>query len=193
MFATFKQYCRRWEAYKDNLKLTSKLKYVVVDTAEVVIVALAMALAIRQFVIQTSVIPSPSMVPTLKVGDRLFLNKFIYRFSSPNRGDIVVFKSPFKDGKDYVKRCIGLPGENVRVIEGEVYINGKLLLLPGVDFQNDLSNFGPVDVPADSYFVMGDNRGNSLDSRFWGFVPRKEVLGQALFTFWPISRMRHLK
>jgi signal peptidase I len=198
MFSTLKNAHTKWESYKNNLKQTNRLKYRLVDTVEVIVVALAMALVIRHFVIQTSVIPSPSMVPTLMVEDRLFVNKFIYRFSPVQRGDIVVFDSPNGDGKDYVKRCVGLPGDNLRVIDGDIYINGKLLVFPGSTILQDQSNFGPVDVPQDSYFMMGDNRKNSYDSRFWGpnglggFVKKDHIKGKALFTFWPFSRMRPL-
>ncbi len=192
MFSALKDRYKSWEAYKNNLKQTNAVMYRIVDTVEVVTVALVMALIIRHFVLQTSVIPSPSMVPTLMVKDRLFVNKFIYRFTPVHRGDIVVFDSPLDDGKDYVKRCIGLPGETLEVKTGEVYINGKLLVLPGVNVQTDKSDFGPYTIPSDSYFMMGDNRGNSYDSRYWGALNERKLLGKAIFTFWPLYRMRPL-
>ena len=106
MIAKLNKRYKDWKAYKNKIKATSKLKYYVVDTIETLLVALCLALIIREYVIQTSLVPTSSMVPTLKVGDRLFVNKFIYRFKDPERGDIIVFKSPHDDGKDYVKRCI---------------------------------------------------------------------------------------
>ena len=132
------------------------------------------------------------MVPTLNVNDRLFVNKFIYRFKTPERGDIVVFKS-ITDDKDYVKRCVGLPGETIEIKKGNVYINGKLFFIPGVKIIRDYDYRDPVTVPENSYYVLGDNRSKSADSRYWGFVPEKNLLGKATFTFWPLNRMRLLR
>ncbi len=182
-----------WAAFKEELKSKSKLKYHMVDLVESILVALCLALVIRAYVVQTSVVPSESMVPTFLVGDRLFVNKFIYRFKTPNRGDITVFKSPNRDGKEYVKRCIGMPGETVQLIEGRVYINGKPLIIAGVTILEDRMNFGPIVVPDAHYFVLGDNRANSQDSRYWGYVPVEDMLGKAWFTFYPLTRMRVLK
>ena len=192
MIKYFRNKLSQWELYKKSLHQKNKITYHLVDTIEVIIVALAMALLARHFVIQTSLVPTGSMIPTMQIQDRLFVNKFIYRFTPPHRGNIIVFKSPFNDGKDFVKRCIGLPGEKIEIKKGEIYINNRLLVFPGVNIQNDYSYFGPVTIPKDSYFMMGDNRGNSLDSRYWGFVPRKDILGKAMFTFWPLRRMQAL-
>jgi signal peptidase I len=183
----------RWKEYKERLRLRSTSVHFVVTISETIIVALSVALLIKTFVIQTSLIPSGSMIPTMQIGDRLFVNKFIYRFSTPKRGDIVVFKSVKDgDGRDFVKRCIGLPGEEVLIRDGIVFINGKAVHFPGVDIRRDFSQFGPVVVPSDSYFMMGDNRANSSDSRYWGFVPGEHLEGKALFTFWPFSRAQVL-
>jgi signal peptidase I len=182
----------KWNKYKAELKEKSRFKHFVVDFLETIIVALALALLIRKFIIQTSLVPTGSMIPTLNIRDRLFVNKFIYRFSDPKRGDIVVFLSPHDDGKDYVKRCIGVPGDSIQLIKGKVFINNKQLILAGITVQEDYSFTDPVNVPEGHYFMLGDNRGNSQDSRYWGFVPKEDVLGEALFTFWPISRMRLL-
>jgi signal peptidase I len=181
----------RWHHYKLALHARSVWQYRVVDGIETIVVALAMALLIRKFIIQASIVPSTSMVPTFLVGDRLFVNKFIYRFKTPQRGDIVVFRSVVDD-KDYVKRCVGLPGETLEVRRGDIYVNGKLVILPGVNVQRDYDYMDPVKIPADSYFMMGDNRGSSSDSRYWGFVPDSHLLGKAWFTFWPLSRMQVL-
>ncbi len=181
-----------WQTFKAQLKKRSVWQYWVVDTVEIILVAVIMALTFREFVLQTSMVPTGSMIPTLNVGDRLFVNKFIYRFISPKRGDIVVFSSPFDDGKDYVKRCVALPGETLEIEHGDVYINGKLISFPGANIQSDFSFFGPQKIPNGHYFMMGDNRANSFDSRYWGFVPKGHVLGKALFTFWPLCRMRPL-
>ncbi|MGE4169337.1 MAG: signal peptidase I [Candidatus Margulisiibacteriota bacterium] len=193
MIQAIKTKLKNWETYKKDLKAKSLVRYFLVDVVETVVVALAMALLIRTYIVQTSLVPTGSMIPTMMVGDRLFVNKFVYFFEKPKRSEIVVFKSPFHDGKDYVKRCIGLPGETVQLIDGELYINGKLTTLPGVNIQNDGANYGPITVPADSYFMLGDNRANSLDSRYWGFVPSQDLLGRAFFTFWPLDRMQVLR
>jgi signal peptidase I len=184
---------QNWNNYKLKLRQNNRSLYYLVDFVEAVVVALVFALIIRKYVIQTSLVPTGSMIPTMMIRDRLFVNKFVYRFSEPKRGDIIVFKSPYKDKKDYVKRCIGLPGEKIEVRKGVVYINDKQLVFPGVNVIRDYSYFGPVDVPADRFIMMGDNRPNSLDSRVWGFVDREDILGKAFFTFWPFSRMQMLK
>ncbi len=183
----------KWKAYKSKLKEKSNVQHFIVDFLETILVALVLALLIRKFIVQTSLVPTGSMIPTLNIRDRLFVNKFIYRFTDPKRGDIVVFASPHGDGKDYVKRCIGLPGDSVQLIKGQVFINNKQLVVAGVIIQEDYSFTDLVSVPDGHYFMLGDNRGNSQDSRYWGFVPKKDILGEALFTFWPVSRMRMLK
>lgn len=187
-----RQWHANWNAMKARLKQRSIWAFRLVDFIETIVVALAVALLIRKYVVMVSLVPSGSMIPTFQIRDRLIVNRFIYRFTEPNRGDIIVFKST-TDDKDYVKRCIGLPGETVEMKNGYVYINGKLLVLSGVDIQRDRTNFGPMVVPQSSYFVLGDNRGNSRDSRYWGVVPKAHLMGKSLFTFWPISQMRVLR
>jgi signal peptidase I, bacterial type len=166
------------------------------------IVIVIIVLLIRTFVAQAYNIPSGSMKPTLLVGDFILVNKLVYRFSEPQRGDIVVFKYPIDPNIDFIKRIIALPGEEVEVRNNQVFINGKPLplieagrgeengvrkviyeeVLPeGIkhkvqfyeDFPFSKRDFGPVVVPPNHYFVMGDNRDNSEDSRYWGFVPRE--------------------
>jgi len=193
IFSKLRTQHAKWVAYKNALKEKNKTIYWIVDTVEVLAIALAMALLLRQFVIQVSVVPSPSMEPTLMVKDRLFVNRIVYTLSDPKRGDIVVFKSPFKDGKDFVKRLVGMPGDTLHIEDGNIFVNGKLLVLVGVNEARDESNLTPIVIPTGNYFLMGDNRANSYDSRFWGFVPREDVLGKAWFTFWPVMRMHLLK
>jgi|TARA_B100000586_G_scaffold268647_1_gene245655 signal peptidase I len=183
---------QQWRAYKASLKHRSRVLYGGVDFVETIVIALGFALLIREYIMMVSLVPSGSMIPTFQIRDRLFVNRFIYRFSSPKRGDIVVFES-VTDDKDYVKRCIGLPGETIELKNGYVYINGVLLVLAGVDIQRDYTDYGPVTVPENQYFVLGDNRANSRDSRYWGFVPNDNLMGKSLFTFWPISQMRVLR
>ncbi|MCD6423622.1 MAG: signal peptidase I [Elusimicrobia bacterium] len=169
---------------------------------------------IMYFLLQAFKIPSGSMEDTLLIGDHLFAVKFIYgwkipftkktylKFSTPKRGDIVIFKFPINPKKDFVKRCIGLPGETVEIKNKKVYINGKPLKEPYVVFKEgnilprELSprdNWGPVKIPENNFFVMGDNRDRSQDSRFWGFLERHYLRGKAFFIYWPPKRIRLIK
>ena len=145
---------------------------------------------IRPFVVKSFWIPSESMVPTLEVGDRLFVNKFIYRFTEPERGDIVVFDSPESDEDELIKRIVAVPGDRVRVANGVLKLNGEFQEEPYVRPQvPDGSIYGPTKVPEGEVFVMGDNRGNSRDSRFIGTIPIESIQGEAFFRFWPPSRI----
>ena len=139
-------------------------------------------------------IPTESMVPTLMVKDRLLVNKFIYRFTEPERGDIALFENQ-QGGKDpLIKRVVGLPGETLELRDGKVYVDGDPLEEPYLERDPckpgypKTCSFGPVTVPRNHYFMMGDNRTNSLDSRFFGPVPEEDVVGEALVRFWPVSR-----
>jgi len=164
-------------------------KTLVGDLIESVIIAVVLAFGIiRPFIIQPFAIPSGSMEPTLLVGDKLFVNKFIYRFKPIQRFDVIVFKYPQNPKVDYIKRVIALEGETVQLIDGKVYINGQPIeenhkMYPSYD------NFGPVKVPQGHLFVLGDNRGNSEDSRYFGFVPVQNVLGKAFLIYWPPGRI----
>jgi signal peptidase I len=159
-----------------------------------VILAVAFVLIfglVRPFVLEPFWIPSESMLPTLEVGDRVFVNKFIYRFSEPQRGDIVVFKSLEGEDEDLIKRIIAVPGDRVRVANGVPRVNGERQEQePYVKPQfPDGSDYGPIRVRKGEVFVMGDNRGNSRDSRFFGPVPIEDIEGEAFFRFWPPSRI----
>ncbi len=180
-------------------------KHVIREYAESIVIAVVMALIIKAFVIQAFKIPSGSMIPTLKIGDHILVNKFIYGtklpftdriiipLKRPNRGDIIVFKFPDDEKKDFIKRVIGLPGDIVEIKGKKVYINGgpiddsyavhsdPMLYPSGIQPRD---NFGPLTVPQDSYFVMGDNRDFSLDSRYWGFVNLNKIKGKAFIIYW---------
>lgn len=183
----------KWKDYKQHLKQRNKIIFFIVDGLEILLVALFFALLIRHYILQTSLIPSESMYPTMQVGDRLFVNKFLYRFRDPQRGEIVVFRSVDNDGKDIVKRCIGIGGDVVTLERGRAYVNGEPLFLPGVVVHRDFATFGPYSVPEGHFFMLGDNRAYSKDSRYWGTVPRENVLGTAWFNFWPLKRMKVIK
>lgn len=138
-------------------------------------------------------IPSGNMEPTLQINDRLIINKWSYYFQDPQRGDIVVFyptetlkQQNFKDA--FIKRIIGMPGDKVEIKDGQVYINDQPLAETYIKEPPDYT-FEPVTVPPDSYFVLGDNRNNSYDSRYWGFVPRENIIGKAVKRYWPPNRM----
>jgi len=176
---------------------------------EPIIIAVLIALFIRTFIIQAFKIPSSSMEPTLLVGDHLLVNKFIYgikipfsdtklfQFKNPKRGDIIVFIYPKDRSKDFIKRVIGTAGEKVEIIRNKIYINDKLIddrwgryheESNWIKYLQPIERFGPVLVPTNSLFVLGDNRDNSQDSRFWGFVNINAVRGEALIIYFSWDR-----
>lgn len=136
------------------------------------------------------------MMPTLTDQERIFINKFTYHYGlgEIRRGDMVVFWYPLDTSKSYIKRIIGVPGDLVRIDEGEVYVNGKPLEEDYVpDVNRDRISWGPKKVPPDDYFVLGDHRNSSNDSRTWGWVDRKYIYGKAVFVYWPLDKMGVLK
>ncbi len=161
----------------------------IVETLDACIVAALLSLFIITFIVQAFYIPSGSMEPTLMVNDRILVAKFIYRFEPVRRGDVIVFRYPLNPQRDFVKRVVGLPGEMVALKEGVVYIKGEPVSEKGYALKPDFGNYGQVTVPAHEYFVLGDNRNNSEDSRFFGYVPRANIVGRALFIYWPPSRV----
>jgi signal peptidase I len=156
--------------------------------------ALVLALVLRNFAVASYFIPSGSMENTLKPGDLLIADKFSYKVlgREPDRGDVMIFVYPGKDehGRvDFIKRIIGLPGDTVRVTDGEVYVNNEKLTEPYIK-EKPYNDFDETTVPENQFFAMGDNRNHSRDSRSWGFVPRKNLEGRALFVFWPFTRAK---
>jgi signal peptidase I len=145
---------------------------------------------VRPFVVEAFWIPSASMVPTLKYGDRVLVNKFIYRFTEPQRGDIIVFKSVEGDDQDLIKRVVGVPGDEIAVRGGKLFVNGEPQKEPYVNKKYpDRSFYAPTTVPKDHVFAMGDNRANSQDSRVFGPVPEQNIEGEAFLRFWPPDRI----
>ncbi len=182
---------------------SSKAK--VQEFIEAIIIAILIAVVVRTLIVQAYKIPSPSMVPTLLVGDHLLVNKFIYGVkipllrrtiipvTDPKRGDIIVFIYPQDRSKDFIKRVIGVGGEKIEIRNKKIWINDRPyqdavgiysdpVSYPAIVQPRD--NFGPVTVPKNALFVMGDNRDQSLDSRFWGFVELKDVEGKAVVIYW---------
>jgi len=143
------------------------------------------------FIVQPVRVEGTSMLPRLHDGERIFVNKFIYRFESIERGDIVVFWYPNDPSKSFIKRVIGLPGETISIRNGVVYANGQPLDEPYLDasFHTRRENLSPVYVRDHHYFVLGDNRDSSNDSRQWGLVPEKYIYGKAIFRYWPLSHV----
>ena len=191
--------------------MSLKNKSVLRDWVESIIIAFLLAMVIRTFVIQAFKIPTGSMRMTLQEGDLILVNKFIYgakiplsnsylpALRGPKRGDVVVFVYPEDKKKDFIKRLVGLPGETIEIKGGSIYVNDKPAQEPIFKqiYYYNRGDFGgegqKVAVPKDSYFVLGDNSASSKDSRYWGFVPKDNLLGQALVIYWPIQRIRVIK
>lgn len=146
---------------------------------------LIITLVIVNFVGRVSIVQGRSMEPHLHTGERIVVNLFAYRFQQPHRGNVIIFRCPVDTTKDYIKRVIGLPGETLAIQAGSVLINGAPLVEPYITLPCE-ENFGPIVIPQDSVFVMGDNRPNSEDSRVWGPVPDNLIRGQAALIFWPL-------
>ncbi len=202
-------------------------KSVLREYAEAIVIAMLLAFAIRVFVVQAFKIPSGSMIPTLLIGDHILVSKLSYGLQwpsdcklkmnfppvtcyttkvvvpadNPERGDVIVFRYPEDEEKDFIKRVVGVPGDTIEIRNKAVYINGAPALDSGYTQRvdpgtidgsiNPRDNFGPVTVPPDSYFVMGDNRDQSLDSRFWGYVSAEKIKGKALRIYWSWSGQGH--
>lgn len=173
--------------------MANKEKSIAREYTEAIILALIFALLIRTYVVQAFKIPSGSMIPTLLVGDQILVDKLVYRFRAPKRGEVMVFKYPEDPSRDFIKRLIGLPGEKLEVRNRIVYINDKPLSEEKYAYHENPDNFlpiarrdnyGPVIIPEGSFFMMGDNRENSADSRWWGFLDKSQVVGRAFMTYW---------
>ncbi len=141
------------------------------------------------FVVQPVKVEGTSMEPRLEPRDRIFVNKFVYYFSGVKRADIVVFWYPKDKTKSFIKRVIGLPGETVEVRSGVVYLNGEKLAEPYLAGEFDNDSYPLQVVPPEHYFVLGDHRNSSNDSRDWGFVPEQNIFGEAVFRYWPLSKL----
>ncbi|HEX3461410.1 MAG TPA: signal peptidase I [Acidimicrobiales bacterium] len=182
-----------------------RLRRHLIEWATILVAVVALTLALRAFVVQTFSIPSPSMVPTLQVGDKIIVDKLSYDFDHVHRGDIVVFHRPPLESPTYndlVKRVIGLPGETISSLHGAVYIDGKRLSEPwlpntpssftgAIPSSNPQFNLpGPVKIPAGVYFVMGDNRTDSGDSRFFGPISGSLIVGRVVAVVWPLGQWK---
>jgi signal peptidase I len=199
----------------DAVEPKRRRKSIVREYAEAIAIAVLLALVIRSLVVQAFTIPSGSMMDTLLVGDYILVNKFLYgpelplvdwrmpAIRDPRRGDIIVFRYPQDEKRDFIKRIVATPGERVQIRGHQVFVNGQPLQESYTKFADSPAARGveaycgyaygcdPTTVPPDSYFVMGDNRDNSQDSRYWGFVKRDKIKGKAFLIYWSWDGDRH--
>ena len=197
------------ESKSTNYK--AKNKSILREWIESIIIAFILAMIIRTFIIQAFKIPTGSMRPTLLEGDLILVSKFTYgakipftdlslpAFAQPQRGDVIVFVYPENPKKDFIKRLAATAGETIEINNGTIYINDHPLIDPMFSrrYYYNRGQFAgegtKIVVPKDNYFVLGDNSASSQDSRYWGFVPRKNILGKAVLIYWPINRIRIIK
>lgn len=178
-------------------KILRSLGEFLLDFIEIIVISLAFFVVVYIFLFQPHQVKGSSMLPNFNNGEYLLTNKITYRINKPQKGDIVVFKAPKNEDYDYIKRIIALPGERVKISNGFVYINNQLLdeadylLLTekGTPAGQFLKEGEEIVVPRDSYFVLGDNRRHSSDSRDWGFVPLENIVGLAWFRYWPPNKL----
>ncbi len=173
-----------------NTRLGEEIKDWVVS----ILVAVVIAFFIRYFIVELYIVEGPSMQPTLVNNERLVVNKFIYRFKQPDKGDVLVFKYPQDQSRDFIKRVIATAGDSIEVKDSHVYVNGQLLTEPYITNEKIKGSYPLATVPEGHIFVMGDNRNNSEDSRFSdvGFVPLDLIKGKAVLVFWPVSELKTL-
>lgn len=169
-----------------KFKITFELK----SWSRDILLAIAIAIFIVIFVVQPVKVEGTSMQPQLSDQDRIFVNRFIYRFKEIGRGDVVVFWYPKDRSKSFIKRIIGVPGDSVEIRRGTVFINGELIEEPYLKREfRDFQSYKKVIVPDGKYFVLGDHRNSSNDSRSWGFVDEPLIYGKAIFSYWPFSHV----
>ncbi|MDQ7094793.1 signal peptidase I [Desulfosporosinus sp. PR] len=162
----------------------------ILELLEILAFAFILSWGLRSAVVEASTIPTPSMSPTILINDRILVDKLYFKFSGIHRGDIIVFNPPKNlanpTGDPWIKRVIGLPGDTVQIEDGKVLVNGQALS-ESYEMAKPDYNYGPLQIPKDSYFVLGDNRNASYDSHYWGALPAQNVEGRALFRYWPLK------
>jgi signal peptidase I len=173
-----------------NISRKKRISYAVLEILQTILIAVALYFVVDVVIDRVEVF-NVSMEPTVVQGEVIFVNKLAYRFGEVDRGDIVTFHYPGDPEVDYIKRAIGLPGDEVKINDENIFINGIKINEPYLN--NAATDEGAWIVPEDMYFVMGDNRQDSVDSRAWGFVPGKNLIGKALAVYWPITHIRILK
>jgi signal peptidase I len=158
--------------------------------------SVVIAVILIVFIYQPVKVEGTSMMPTLTDQERIFINKFTYHYGlgGIERGDMVVFKYPLDQSKSYIKRIVGIPGDLIKIVDGQVFRNGTPLAETYVPEEyRDHQSWGPQEVPPDEYFVLGDHRSSSNDSRAWGFVEKKFIYGKAVFVYWPLEKLGRLR
>jgi len=195
------------EEKKSGQLVSRPRKGLVRELTEGLLTAFVIAAVLKLFIIQAFRIPSGSMIPTLLIGDQILVSKlsyglkspfhdrYLFRTGSPKRGDVVVFKYPKDESKDFIKRVVGIPGDHIVIRKKQIFINGVLMKEPFIQILDPTTDQSPRDnfettVPPHSYFVMGDNRDDSYDSRFWGFVKGRKIVGRAVLIYWSWSKDR---
>ncbi len=166
----------------------------ILDWIKYIALALVLAFVLRNFIIFSIKVPTPSMLPTIGLGDQLLVNRLLYRLKTPKPGDIVVFKYPDNPKELYVKRLIGVGGDEVEIKKGRLILNGQPME-EGYLYEEMQGSFGPYTIPQGSYFMLGDNRNNSKDSRFWvnKYVTDELIIGKAFFRLFPLNKAGALK
>ena len=172
-----------------SLKIKGFFKDLFICSLQVVV----LTFIIINFVGRVSVVQGQSMYPSLNTNNRIIVNLFNYRFNNPRRGEVIIFKCPGNLKKDYIKRVVGLPGEEIEIDDGMVYVNGKELKEPYIEYHLPHENMEKVKLAKNEIFVMGDNRGNSEDSRTWGPVKKNLIRGKAVMIFWPPESLSWFK
>jgi len=166
------------------------------ENLESILWAVALALVIRTVIVAPFKIPSGSMRPTLMEGDRILVSKFLYRFREPRRGEVIVFRFPDNPRRPFIKRLVAVSGDTVEIRQGQVWVNGQPATLQQTYYYYNQGQFGQehgvTRVPEGTYYVLGDNSSSSHDSRFWGFVPKRLLIGKAICIFWPLNRIQAL-
>ncbi|MDF2873255.1 MAG: Signal peptidase [Anaerocolumna sp.] len=177
---------------EDNKNTKFSAKKEILSWVMLIICALALSFVLNRYVVVSAEVPTGSMENTIKVGDRIIAFRLAYTFGEPKRGDIIVFNFPDDETQQYLKRIIGLPGETIDIKDGKVYIDGSTTPLEENYLkETPVGDYGPYTVPEDSYFLMGDNRNDSLDSRFWEntFATKDEIIGKAEFRYYPVPKI----
>jgi signal peptidase I len=194
-----------------SIKLDTKKKAFFKETFETIGTAVILALIIRSFIVQPFKIPTGSMEPTLMPGDRILVVRYIYglripftfksvaKFKDPKTGEIIVFNYPEETKRAFIKRCIGTPGDEIEIKNGEILLNRSPIKKQPMNkiYYYNRGEFGqedkPIKIPKDSFFVLGDNSASSKDSRYWGFLDARYLIGKAIMIYWPLNRIRILK
>ena len=169
-----------------------KEKSVIREFLEMAVIAAVLAILIKTFIAGNYYVPSGSMEPTIITNDKVIVTNFSYYLNEPERGDVIVFEYPEDRTKDYIKRCIGLPGETVEFKDSKLYVNGEQIEEPYLPEGLEFDDYGPITVPEDSFFMCGDNRNHSADSRVWGFLPDELIIGKAQVVYWPFAHWKTL-